>query len=175
MIGRGSRKLLLKDNFTVIDLGNNAVRFGLWNDPVDWQHIFKSPEYYLENLRDDVEIETHFKYVMPEAIRKMFSKTVVVVIDIEEEFKKVIAQNLRSKEVLDRSINQHAVMCVENTTGLNEARMLSKLLSDDVESRVRRYVNCLGKTSKNYREWLMEDYKIKLSLEIGKKFRELNT
>jgi hypothetical protein len=52
--------------------------------------------------------------------------------------------------------------------------MLSKLLTDDIESRVRRFVNCLGKTSKNYREWLIEDYKTKLSLAIGKKFRELN-
>lgn len=174
MIGRGSRKLPNKDNFTVIDLGNNALRFGLWNDPVDWQHIFKSPEYYLESLRDDAEIETNFKYVMPEAIRKMFAKSVDITIDIDEEFKKIIAQNKRSKEVLEKSINQHALMCVENTTDLYQARMLSKLLTDDIESRVKRFVSCLGKTSKNYREWLIEDYKSKLSLAIGKKFREIN-
>ncbi len=174
MIGRGSRKLPNKNNFTVIDLGNNALRFGLWNDPVDWQHIFRSPEYYLESLREDADIETNFRYEMPEAIRKMFAKTSDITLDIEEEFKKVIAQNKRSKEVLEKSINQHALMCVENTSELNQARMLSKLLSDDIESRVRRFVNCLGKTSKNYREWLMEDYKTKLNLAIGKKFRELN-
>ena len=174
MIGRGSRKLPHKNNFAVIDLGNNALRFGLWNDPVDWQHIFRSPEYYLESLRDDTEIETHFKYVMPDSIRKMFAKTTEITIDIEEEFKKVIAQNLRSKEVLEKSINQHALMCVENTTELNQARMLSKLLSDDIESRIQRFVSCLGKTSKNYREWLIEDYKTKLSLAIGKKFKSKN-
>jgi hypothetical protein len=150
------------------------LRFGLWNDPVDWQHIFKSPEYYLENLRDDAEIENNFKYVMPDAIRKMFSKSTEITINIEEEFKKVIAQNLRSKEVIEKSLNQHALMCVENTTELTAARMLSKLLNDDIESRIRCFVNCLGKTSKNYREWLIEDYKTKLSLTIGKKFRELN-
>lgn len=174
MIGRGSRKLPNKDEFTVIDLGNNALRFGLWNDPVDWQHIFKSPEYYLESLRDDVEIELNFKYNMPDAIRKMFAKTADVSMDIEAEFKKITAQNLRSKEVIERSINQHALMCVENSEDLYGARMLSKLLNDDIESRVKRYVNCLGKTSKNYREWLVDDYKTKLSLAIGKKFRELN-
>ena len=174
MIGRGSRKLPHKNNFTVIDLGNNALRFGLWNDPVDWQHIFKSPEYYLECLREDAEIENNFRYAMPGVVRKMFAKTTDITIDIEEEFKKIIAQNLRSKEVLEKSINQHALMCVENSTELNKARMLSKLLSDDIESRVSRYVKCLGKTSKNYREWLMEDYKTKLTLAIGKKFRELN-
>ncbi|WP_445454812.1 DEAD/DEAH box helicase [Flavobacterium sp. 25HG05S-40] len=174
MIGRGSRKLPHKNDFTVIDLGNNALRFGLWNDPVDWQHIFKSPEYYLESLRDDAEIETNFKYVMPDAIRKMFSKSSDISMDIDEEFKKNAALNKRSKEVLDKSIDQHALMCVQNTTELNQARMLSKLLSDDIESRVIRFVSCLGKTSKNYREWLIEDYKGKLTLAIGKKFRELN-
>lgn len=174
MIGRGSRKLPNKDEFTVIDLGNNALRFGLWNDPVDWQHIFKSPEYYLESLRDDAEIELNFKYSMPEAVRKMFAKTAEVTMDIEAEFKKITALNLRSKEVIERSVNQHALMCVENAEDLYGAKMLSKLLNDDIESRVKRYVNCLGKTSKNYREWLIEDYKTKLSLAIGKKFRELN-
>jgi hypothetical protein len=39
--------------FTVIDLGNNAARFV--DEPVNWQHIFKSPEFYLENLRDDTQ------------------------------------------------------------------------------------------------------------------------
>jgi superfamily II DNA or RNA helicase len=173
MIGRGSRKLPNKNEFTVIDLGNNALRFGLWNDPVDWQHIFKSPEYYLESLRDDTEIEFNFKYTMPDATRKMFAKTAVVTMDIEEEFKKITALNLRSKEVIDRSITQHAVMCVDNAEDLYNAKLLSKLLADDIESRVKRYVNCLGKTSKNYREWLIEDYKTKLSLAIGKRYREL--
>ena len=74
----------------------------------------------------------------------------------------------------EKSIQQHALMCVENTTELVQARMLSKLLSDDIESRIKRFVKCLGKTSKNYREWLIEDYKTKLSLSIGKKFREFN-
>jgi hypothetical protein len=54
------RKLPNKDMFTVIDLGNNAARFV--DEPVNWQHIFKSPEFYLENLRDDTEIELYFKY-----------------------------------------------------------------------------------------------------------------
>ncbi|WP_293872126.1 DEAD/DEAH box helicase [Flavobacterium sp.] len=174
MIGRGSRKLPHKDNFIVIDLGNNALRFGLWNDAVDWQHIFKSPEYYLENLREDAEIENNFKYVMPDNIRKMFAKTTDISIDIEEEFKRVIGLNKRSKEVLEKSIYQHALMCNENSKDLNQARMLSKLLGNDIESRLNRYVKCLGKTSKNYREWLIEDYKTKLTVAIGKLFRELN-
>lgn len=172
MIGRGSRKLPNKSEFSIIDLGNNALRFGLWNEPVDWQHIFKNPEYYLENLRDDAEIEKNFNYQMPDSVREQFKNSVDINFDIEEEFKLSARQNLRSKIVIEKSIDQHATMCIENSEELYEARMLSKLLYDDIESRVKQFVNCLGKTSKNYREWLIDDYKQKLNLAIGKKFRE---
>ncbi|MET3025912.1 DEAD/DEAH box helicase [Flavobacterium sp. UW10123] len=172
MIGRGSRKLPGKDEFTVIDLGNNAARFGLWSDPVNWQHIFKSPEFYLENLRDDQEIEMFFKYSMPPELRAKFSKTADVSFDVDEEHKLIIKQNLRSKVVLDKSLDQHAAMCVDNTETLQEAKMLAKELEDDIEDRIKRYSKCLSQCSKNYREWLVDDYKQRLTLLIGKKYRE---
>lgn len=172
MIGRGSRRLPHKKTFDVIDLGNNAARFGLWSEPVDWQHIFKSPEFYLENLRDDAEIELYFKYQMPPELRAKFAKTPIVTFDVDEEHKKVIAQNLRSKIVLEKSLEQHATMCVDNTEELYDAKLLAKELLPDIECRMKRYANCLSHCSKNYKEWLVEDYKLKLTLLIGKKFRE---
>lgn len=172
MIGRGSRKLPGKDEFTVIDLGNNAARFGLWSEPVNWQHIFKSPEFYLENLRDDTEIEMYFKYTMPPELRAKFSKTAEVTFDVDEEHKLAIKQNLRSKIVLDKSLEQHAAMCVDNTETLQEAKSLGKELDDDIECRIKRYAKCLSQCSKNYREWLVDDYKKNMTLLIGKKYRE---
>jgi superfamily II DNA or RNA helicase len=172
MIGRGSRKLQNKDEFTIIDLGNNAARFGLWNQPVDWQHIFKSPEYYLDNLRDDAEIELHFKYEMPPELRQKFKNTPDVSFDVEAEHKLAIAMNLRSKVVLEKSLEQHAKMCVDNTDELIDAKNLSKELNDDIESRIKRYSKCLSQCSKNYREWLVEDYAKNLQILVGKKFRE---
>ena len=172
MIGRGSRKLDYKNTFNVIDLGNNAARFGLWSDPIDWQHIFKSPEFYLENLRDDAEIELHFKYQMPVELREKFAKTAVVTFDVENEHKQIIKQNLRSKVVLDKMIDQHAAMCVDNAETIVQAKSLMRELHDDIECRMRRYSNCLSHCSKNYREWLADDYKTKLTLLIGKKYRE---
>ncbi len=172
MIGRGSRKLANKDHFNVIDLGNNAARFGLWQDALDWQRIFRSPEFYLENLRDDAEIELHFKYKMPDHVRAMFPNTLNVEFDMEEMYKLAIQQNLRPKTVLEQSIAQHAEMCVDNTDDLREARNLAKELYDDAESRTKRFCNCLSQHTKNYREWLFEDYKQKLTVEIGKKYRE---
>jgi type I site-specific restriction endonuclease len=172
MIGRGSRKLPNKDMFTVIDLGNNAARFGLWSEPVNWQHIFKSPEFYLENLRDDTEIELYFKYSMPLDLRAKFSKTAEVTFDVDEEHKLIIAQNLRSKVVLDKSLEQHSSMCVDNTETLQQAKSLSRELDEDIECRIKRYSKCLSQCSKNYREWLVDDYKLKMTLMIGKKYRE---
>ncbi len=174
MIGRGSRKLATKSDFTVIDLGNNVARFGLWSNPVDWQQIFKSPEFYLENLRDDALIELDFKYEMPPEIRKLFSKSPVITMDIDEEHKIAIKQNLRSKIVLEKSLEQHAEMCVVNAEELSDAKILAKKLDGEIESRMKRYANCLSHCSKNYREWLIEDYKIKLNLLIGKKYRILH-
>lgn len=172
MIGRGSRRLPSKDSFVVIDLGNNAARFGLWDQPVDWQHIFKYPENYLENLRDDAEIELYFKYQMPPEMRARFSKTEIVTFDVEEEHKKALSQNMRSKIVFDLSLEQHAAMCVDNAKDLYEAKLLAKELEEDITDRMKRYANCLSNCSKNYKSWLIEDYKLKLTLLIGKKFRE---
>lgn len=172
MIGRGSRKLPGKDDFLIIDLGNNAARFGLWDQPVDWQHIFKMPELYLESIRDDAEIELNFKYAMPPEVRAKFAKTADVSFDVEEQHKMAVAQNLKSKTIFDKSLEQHASMCVDNASDLFNAKMLARLLEDDISWRMKRYVACLSHCSKNYREWLIEDYKTKLTLLIGKKFRE---
>lgn len=171
MIGRGSRRLPNKDSFIVIDLGNNALRFGLWNNPVDWQHIFKSPEYYLESLRDDAEIESNFKYVMPDALREKFRKSENVFMDIHEEFKFTVKNNLKAKTIIEKSLEQHATMCVENTDDLLEAKKLSKELNDDIDFRIKQYCICLGNVTKNYRSWLTEDYTQKLGLLIGKFYR----
>lgn len=173
MIGRGSRRLPNKEEFIVIDLGNNAARFGLWSDPVNWQHIFESPENYLENLRDDADIEMHFKYVMPDQLRKKFAKSDNVTFDVDEEHKLAIAQNLRSKVVIEKSLEQHAIMCVINSNDLYSAKILARELADDIEYRMKRYAKCLSHCSKNYKDWLIEDYKQKLNLLIGKKFREI--
>lgn len=170
MIGRGSRKLEKKDTFTVIDLGNNAQRFGLWSDPVDWQYIFKNPELFLEQIRGDAEIESHHIYVMPDEIRAKFDNTAEVYFDVEDEYQIALENRQKPKTVIDKSIRQHAFMCIENSDSVAEARKLAKLLDADIEFRVKQYAKLLSKTTKNYREWLIEDYKHRLSVLIGRIF-----
>lgn len=167
MIGRGSRIIPGKNEFTVIDLGNNAARFGLWSAPVDWKQIFKSPDYYLENLVPDEEIEQNFKYVMPPEIRKKFPNTKEVEFDIEKVYDESIAKGLKSKAVLELSIEQHAKMCIENSEDVFDARLLTKELDEEISYRIRRYSYCISNSTKNYRDWLKEDYNRKLRMKIN--------
>lgn len=170
MIGRGSRILPNKDEFTVIDLGNNLARFGKWDAPIDWQEIFHFPDFFLENIKNDEEIEREFVYEMPEELKAKFSKSAVLDYDIKAEYKKIFAQGLKSKTVLERSIEQHAQICVENSEDVFDARILAKQLKEEIAYRVRQYSYCIMNNTKNYKEWLEEDYERKLRLSISQKF-----
>jgi len=170
MIGRGSRVLPKKSEFTVIDLGNNVVRFGNWSAPVDWRQLFRSPDFYFENLLSDEEIEREFKYVMPPELRTQFDKSAVVDFDVEAAYDVVIKKGLKSKTVLEWSMEQHVKMCFENSEDVFDARILAKELKDDISSRIRQFSYCISKSTKNYREWLEEDYSRKLRQHINQEF-----
>ncbi|WP_029036865.1 DEAD/DEAH box helicase [Salinimicrobium xinjiangense] len=168
MIGRGSRILPGKNEFTVIDLGNNAARFGLWSAPIDWKQIFRSPDYFLENLVSDEEIEQNFRYEMPKELRKKFAKTEDVFFDVDAEYDDIISKGLKSRTVLERSMEQHMRMCVENSEDVFDARLLAKELEEDIAYRIRKYSYCISNSTKNYRDWLREDYMRKLRMMINK-------
>jgi superfamily II DNA or RNA helicase len=170
MIGRGSRILPDKDEFTVVDMGNNIARFGMWDAPIDWQEIFHFPDFYLENIKNDEDIEREFVYEMPPELRAKFSKSQEIDYNVKEVYKEVFAKGLKSKTVLEQSIEQHARICFENSSDVFEARILAKLLKDEIEFRVKQYSYCIMNNTKNYKEWLEEDYERKLRLRISQKF-----
>lgn len=173
MIGRGSRVLPHKKEFNVIDLGNNIARFGQWQEPIDWQEIFHFPDFYLENIKNDEEIEREFIYEMPPELKAKFKNSTTITFDIKAEYKKVFAEGLKSKLVLERSIEQHAQICVENSEDVFDARILAKELKDEIAFRVRQYSYCIMNNTKNYKEWLEEDYERKLRSSISKKFAQM--
>lgn len=170
MIGRGSRVLPDKSEFNVIDMGNNIARFGPWDAPVDWQEIFHFPDFYLENIKNDEEIERDFVYEMPDDLKAKFSNSDNITFDVKEEYKKVFAQGKKSKLVLEKSIVQHAQICVENSEDVFDARILAKELKDEIQYRVKQYSYCIMNNTKNYKEWLEEDYERKLRSSISKMF-----
>lgn len=172
MIGRGSRVLPNKKEFMVIDLGNNLNRFGLWEAPVDWASIFKNPELYLADIRNDEEIERNYRYEMPEELRQKFSKSLIIDFDVKEEHQLALANGERPKVVVERSIEQHIKICRENSDEIEDALILADLLKEEIEFRVRVYSRCLSKTSESYVRWLQDDYKRKLKFSLIRKSHE---
>lgn len=170
MIGRGSRILPDKKEFSVIDLGNNAARFGLWYEKVDWQYIFRVPDLYLETIQTDEEIEKNFVYRMPPEVRAQFPNSKELDFDVKGRYKQILSRHQRPKLVIEESINQHATICCENAEDAYDARKLAELLEDDIKDRVRRYTYCICKSTPSYVQWLEEDYTRKLRVEIGKRY-----
>ena len=170
MIGRGSRVLPNKNKFTILDLGNNVARFGAWNDKIDWHEIFRVPDFYLQNIIPDTEIEKNFKYQMPADVRARFSKSTDIEFDVNAEYKLSQKNGERPKVVLDRSLEQHINMCVENSEDLMDARQLANLLSDQIAYRIRLFSYSICKSTDNYLKWLQEDYERKLMQSFSNKF-----
>ena len=162
MIGRGSRQLPNKDNFKIIDLGNNAARFGLWTDELDWQKIFKDPDLYLQNLMTDDEIEKNFRYYMSNELKALFPNSDDVEFNIKEESKKAMENGLKSTEVLERSLQQHCRIIIENSEDVVKAFSLVRELEEDINFRIKQYCYQIAKSTRNYKDWLQEDYRARL-------------
>ncbi|RCT54198.1 DEAD/DEAH box helicase [Winogradskyella sp. KYW1333] len=170
MIGRGSRIFKDRNTFQVIDLGNNIARFGPWSQPVDWQHIFKYPDLYLENIIDDELLERDFVYVMPESVKEQFKKSSSLEFDVKATYKDVINSGKKSFTVIELSIAQHSQMCIENSEDVYDARALTKLLQDDIAYRIKQYSYCIMNSTDNYKDWLFEEYNRKLRISFNGKF-----
>ena len=170
MIGRGSRIYKDRTSFQVIDLGNNVARFGPWSQVVDWQHIFKHPDYYLENIVDDEVLERDFVYTMPDTLKTKFKKSQSLDFDVKAEYANVISLGKKSFTVIERSIEQHSQICIENSEDVYEARALIKDLQDEIAYRIKQYSYCIMNSTQNYKDWLFEEYNRKLRLSFNGKF-----
>ena len=176
MIGRGSRIFKNKDSFDVVDLGNNFHRFGPWGSTnLDWHRIFKYPSHYLDGILSDEELESNFIYEMPEDVRKLFSKSENVYFDINKTYISSIRSGESSKVVLKRSIEQHAKICIENSDDIYDALSLIKLLNEDIDFRIHRYSKCISKSTHNFLQWLIEDYKKKLRSYLRQNFDQIKS
>ncbi len=165
MVGRGSRRLKSKKNFIVIDLGNNCSRFGKWNESVDWNEIFENPEAFSQKMNHYSETVVH---AMPSTLRTKFPNSLEIAFDIVAAHKEALEQGIKPQTVIRDSIRQHAKMCVENSESTTEALELAKSLDKEIAWRVKEYAKCLGKTTKNYRDWLESDYNSRLQILIQK-------
>jgi type I site-specific restriction endonuclease len=170
MIGRGSRIYKNHNTFQVIDLGNNVARFGPWSQPVDWQHIFKYPDFYLDNIVEDDLLERDFVYTMPDTLKRKFRKSQSLDFDVMAEYQDVTNSGKKSFKVIERSIDQHSKVCIENSEDVYEARALIKDLQDEIAYRIKQYCYCIMNSTQNYKDWLFEEYNRRLRISFNGKF-----
>ena len=170
MIGRGSRILDNKSTFNVIDLGNNFHRFGAWGADLDWQRMFRAPDYYLDAILSDEEIEGAFRFEFPSDIKKEFAKSSELYFDIKKEYLSTIRAGESSKKVLERSIIHHAKICIENSEDVYDSLALAKILGEEIDDRINRYSKCISKSTHNFITWLKDDYRKKLKAYLRANF-----
>ena len=170
MIGRGSRILANKNSFNVVDLGNNFHRFGAWGADLDWQKMFKSPDYYLDAILSDEDIESTFRYELPTNIKKDFEKSTDTYFDVKYVYIDTIRNGESSKRVLEKSIVHHAKMCIENSEDVFDALILAKKIGEEIDDRINRYAKCISKSTHNFVTWLKEDYRKKLNAYLRENF-----
>ncbi|MBL7943407.1 MAG: DEAD/DEAH box helicase [Flavobacteriales bacterium] len=162
MIGRGSRVIPGKTSFKVIDIGNNARRFGLWEQDIDWKDIFRHPNAYIETIVSDDQLEREMKYEMSPDVRVRFSKSKDVFFDVSEEYTRIMRGGGKTKDVLDVSLRQHVRIISENAEDVFDALELMRLLEPDIKSRIKHYSYCIAKSTESYLNWMREDYTRKL-------------
>jgi superfamily II DNA or RNA helicase len=165
MVGRGSRRLPQKKTFTIIDLGNNIDRFGNWNAEIDWKLVFENPEAYYASLHTQTSYESH---QIPSDMRARFPNSLEISFDVQAAHQAAVESGQKAKIVIRDSLRQHALMCVDNSDSVTEALELVTELTREIDWRIKQYAKCLGKVTKNYTEWLKEDYVAKLQQLIKK-------
>lgn len=164
MIGRGARRLNGKKTFNIIDLGNNTERFGEWNAEIDWKHVFENPAIYHESLHKSTSI---IHQISPE-LRAKFPNSLEVSFDVLEAYQTALGSGQKAKIVIRDSIRQQVMMCVDNSGTTVEALQLCSELDKEIDFRIKQYGKCLGKVTKNYLQWLGEDYRSRLHKMVSK-------
>jgi hypothetical protein len=172
MIGRGSRVLPNKKKFNVIDLGNNARRFGLWDTHINWSDIFKSPNSYIEGLYSDEEIEEEFVFEYSDDLMAKLQGGPDPDFNMSQAYVEVTVKGGRPKEAIDQSIMHHMSLIRFVCSDFWDALNLLKELEGDITYRVRLYSKCIAKTTDNYKNWLKEEYLRKLQSELRKAYAD---
>lgn len=172
MIGRGSRVLPHKKQFRIVDLGNNARRFNLWQFPIDWKHVFVAPHMYLEQrYKDEWDYELENDYQMPDEIRERFLNSSAEAFIVRDRYMVCLRKGLKPQTVLEQSLEDHFGRIKDNAADFDEAFELFNLLGEEIKYRVKQFAKCINATS-NYIDYQTQAYNSKLRRRLMNFFVE---
>ncbi len=172
MIGRGSRVLPTKKKFKIVDLGNNSRRFGLWQIPIDWKHVFVAPHLYLESrYKDEWDYELENDYELPSDIKQRFLNSSMEAFIVRDKYLEYLKKGLKPQTILDDSLEDHFQRIKDNASGYDEAFELFNLLTEEMKYRVRQFAKCINATQ-NYVDWQYQNYASKLRRRLVTWFAE---
>ena len=167
MIGRGSRKLPNKDQFQVIDLGNNVRRFGLWQDYINWQDAFKFPDRFLESRISELEdMEFEVEYEFPKGYEKFLDTATLEAFNIKERYHLHIDNGDKGKKAVEESLENHFSVILSSAKDMDHGFEILGFLQDHIEHRLKHYTKCISKSTDNYFKYLLETYNRQLSQKI---------
>ncbi len=168
MIGRGSRITRTKRKFTIIDLGNNVQRLGLWQDYINWTDIFRFPEKYFERINEkDENLLFDYQYQRSQEVMDAFPvHGPEDEFDMKEIYDDLMAKGEKPKKAINMSIDNHARQIFKNTDDYYDALDMIELLQEEIEYRCRIYCNCLHSATDSYFSWLVDTYKRKIRNEV---------
>ena len=166
MIGRGSRILPSKRKFKIVDLGNNARRFGLWQLPIDWKHVFAVPHLYLEHrYKDEWDYEMENDYQMPEEIKARFLNSEREEFIVRDKYLAALKKGMKPQTVLDESLEEHFGRIKDNAASFEEAMELFHLLGEEIKYRIKQFSKFINATP-NYTDWQYKNYCTKLRSRV---------
>ena len=159
MIGRGSRKLPNKDQFKLIDLGNNVRRFGIWQDYINWQDAFKFPDRFLEARLSEVEdIEFEAKFEFPRGSEEIFDLEKLSSFHMKEVYYECIDSGLKGKDAMELSLANHFEVIRDASTDYFHGLELMGVMGPHIEHRLKHYTKCITKSTPNYYKYIIETY-----------------
>ncbi|MEP5546287.1 MAG: DEAD/DEAH box helicase, partial [Maribacter dokdonensis] len=107
---------------------------------------------------------------LSDEVKAEFKNSKETYFDIKETYETATFAGESSKVVLERSIAQHAYICIENSEDVYDAIALAKLLKEDIDNRIHVYGKCISKSTYNFLSWLKDDYQKKLNAYLRENF-----
>lgn len=167
MIGRGSRKLPKKDQFKLIDLGNNVRRFGFWQDYLNWQDAFRFPDRFLESrLSENDDLEFEVEYEFPKGMAEAMNVEELEKFSIKDTYYECIDSGRKGKEAVDLSMENHFTVVKSAASDFYHALDLLNSLQEHIEHRLKHYTKCISKSTPNYLKYLIETYNRQLRQKL---------